>query len=252
MDKTRFQQPEYSNTRRVPALSPRLKKIADLVQEEAAIWDVGTDHGKLPVRLLLDGKVRYAIASDIKEGPLNSAKETAMNFGVEDRIEYRLCDGLGEEAPDGIDTVVIAGMGGETIINILKNAQWIIDKKVHLLMQPMSGIYKLRSFLYSNCYKIFSEHLVREKEKIYLCIDASGGGKSESFSFVDTRIGKYLVEGEPYRDYLVREKLRLKKEFNGADDGYRHIIQRAISDIESLIAGCLKRVDSLDKNNGGV
>jgi len=240
MERTGFLQPERDEIRRGPALTPRLKKLADLVREGSSVWDVGTDHGKLPVRLLLDGKVRRMVASDIKEGPLESARATATSFGVEDRIEFRLCDGLGSEAPDLIDTVIIAGMGGETMIDILENARWVVDRKVRLLLQPMSAIPKLRSYLYSNSYTVFGEHLVRERDKIYLCIDASGGGSAESYSFLDARIGKYLIKGEPYRDYLRREKMRLEKELYGADGDHKTIIRTAIGEIEDMIRGSVQ------------
>lgn len=252
MDESMLDRHEDGSVRRAPALTPRLMKLAGMVREGAVLWDVGTDHGKLPVRLLLDGKLHYAIASDIKAGPLDSARETAKRFGAEGRIEYRLCDGLGGEVPDGIDTVVIAGMGGETIIDILENARWTADREVRLLLQPMSGIYKLRSYLYSNPYTIFGEHLVRERGKIYLCIDASGGGSAESFSFLDTRIGKYTKAEEPYPDYIKKEMLRLKNELHGADAGYQDVILKAICEIESMLKGYPQKAEQQKQSDGSV
>jgi tRNA (adenine22-N1)-methyltransferase len=252
MDESRFSRLEDDNVRRAPALTPRLMKLAGMVREGAVLWDVGTDHGKLPVRLLLDGKLRHAVASDIKAGPLDSARETAKRFGVEGSIEYRLCDGLDGNVPDGIDTVVIAGMGGETIIDILENARWLAGSEVRLLLQPMSGIYKLRSYLYSNHYTVFGEHLVRERDKIYLCIDAAAGGSAESFSFLDTRIGKYTKAEEPYLDYIKKEMFRLKKELNGADAEYKGVIQKAIGEIESMIKGYPQIAEQQKQSDGSI
>ena len=105
-------------------LSPRLQAIAEQVPQGAHLADVGTDHGYLPVWLLRDGRINSAIAADLREGPLNRARETARRFNVEEQISFRLCDGLSAIRPEETDTVTIAGMGGETIISILEAAPW--------------------------------------------------------------------------------------------------------------------------------
>ena len=84
--------------------------------------DIGTDHAYLPVWLVLEGRVASAIASDLRPGPLQRAKETAKTYGTE--IDCRLCNGLTCITPDEVDTIVIAGMGGETIAAILSAAPW--------------------------------------------------------------------------------------------------------------------------------
>ena len=91
-------------------LTPRLAAVARLVHQAAHLADVGTDHAYLPVRLLLDGRIEYAIAADLREGPLSRARETAARYGVEGRISFRLCDGLSGVGREEADTVAIAGM----------------------------------------------------------------------------------------------------------------------------------------------
>ena len=104
-------------------LPPRLAAIAALVPDGARLADIGTDHALLPIRLLLDGKIQSAIAADIRPGPLSRAKENACAAMVTN-LSCVLCDGLTGISPDSVDTVVIAGMGGENIAGILRAAPW--------------------------------------------------------------------------------------------------------------------------------
>ena len=93
-------------------LTPRLGQIAAWVRPGAHLADVGTDHAYLPVWLTLQGRVASAIASDLRLGPLNRARDTGRRYGVEERITYRLGNGLAAVRPEECDTIVIAGMGG--------------------------------------------------------------------------------------------------------------------------------------------
>ena len=126
-------------TRRIE-LSPRLRLAADLVPEGARLADVGTDHAYLPACLLMEGKIPSAIAADLREGPLRRARETAAEYGCGDRMAFRLCDGLSGIRPEETDAVVIAGMGGETIAQILEAAPWVRTRKIPLVLQPMSSL----------------------------------------------------------------------------------------------------------------
>lgn len=103
-------------------LTPRLRQIAAWVRQGAHLADVGTDHAYLPVWLTLQGRVASAIASDLRRGPLDRAQETGRRYGVGDRITFRLGNGLAAVAPEECDTIVIAGMGGENIAQILAGA----------------------------------------------------------------------------------------------------------------------------------
>lgn len=153
-------------------LQPRLQAIADWVRPGARIVDVGTDHGYLPVFLLQNGTVGYAIASDINAAPLDHARRSAAEYGQE--MDFRLCNGLEAVGPDEVDTVVIAGMGGENIAAILLQAPW--TKEGHtLLLQPMSRPDYLRRFLGDHGYRITRERLVRDKGLLYPIVEAEGG-----------------------------------------------------------------------------
>lgn len=156
-------------------LSPRLAAIAALVPEGARLADVGTDHAYLPVRLLLDGGIASAVATDVNEGPLQRGRETAERYGV-GTILFRRCDGLADVRADEVDTVVIAGMGGDLIARILAAAPW--TKQAQLILQPMTAQEDLRRWLLENGYRIAKETLAQEGKKLYVILSATGGSST--------------------------------------------------------------------------
>ncbi len=157
-------------------LSPRLSCLRDWVVPGARLVDVGTDHGFLPTCLLLEDVCQTAIASDIGKGPLESARKTAERHGVLDRMIFVQSDGLEQISPEDVDTIVIAGMGGETMIHILEHAPWVNNPAYTLLLQPMSKVETLRSFLFSQGYEVERERLVEEPPFLYHALLARGGG----------------------------------------------------------------------------
>lgn len=152
-------------------LAPRLQLLADLVPQGARLADIGTDHGYLPVWLLQQGRISSAIAADIGAGPLEHARRTAREYDVYG-LAFRLCDGLSAIAPDEADTLVIAGMGGETIIHILESAPW--TRGCTLLLQPQTKIELLRAWLREHGYAADAERLVEDKGKLYLVLSVRG------------------------------------------------------------------------------
>ena len=148
-------------------LTPRLRAVADLVPEGASLADIGTDHAYLPACLLLEGKISRAIAADLREGPLNRARQTAREYNCSEDLFFRLCDGLSGIRPEEVDTIVIAGMGGETITAILADALWTRNGAYTLILQPMSAQNDLRRWLWQHGYDIQKEEIIREGEKLY-------------------------------------------------------------------------------------
>ncbi len=152
---------------RIFELSPRLRSVADLVPQGARFADVGTDHAYLPVWLILRGKIDSAIATDLREGPLNRARLTAEDHGVTGQISLRLCDGLSSIGPEEVDTISIAGMGGETIAEILSAAPWTGEGNRRLLLQPMTAHAELRAWLNGHGFCITGETLTSENKTLY-------------------------------------------------------------------------------------
>ncbi len=155
-------------------LTPRLETVARLVPSGARFADIGTDHAYLPVKLLLDGVIDRAIAADLREGPLSRARETARQYGVEDKVSFRLCDGLSGIERGEADAIAIAGMGGETIAAILAAAPWTKEHQT-LLLQPMTSFHDLRGWLQRSGYEICREHIAREGNRLYSVMEVRGG-----------------------------------------------------------------------------
>jgi len=195
------------------ALQPRLHLLARLVPEGCRLTDVGTDHGYLPVALLQQGRITAAIASDIGAEPLEHARRTAMQYGV-DGMDFRLCAGLSGVAPEETDVIVIAGMGGETIISILQDAPWTADGQHRLLLQPMTKAAALRRWLADNGYTFTDEHLVEDKGRIYpiLCVK---GGVFRPLTEAEALCGVLLADDPLYAAYLTEHIIKLRRSAEG-------------------------------------
>lgn len=156
-------------------LSPRLRTAADLIPGGARLADVGTDHAYLPAALILEGKIPFAIAADLRPGPLERARATVREYGLTGKVAFRLCDGLRGIQPDETDAVAIAGMGGETIAAILEAAPWTQERDVPLVLQPMSSMPDLRSWLRENGFRIVEERLAQEGDTLYTVLSVRAG-----------------------------------------------------------------------------
>ena len=160
---------------RRPELSPRLRMVGDLVPAGARLADVGTDHAYLPSALILEGKIPWAVAADLRQGPLDRARATVRTCGLTGRVAFRLCNGLTGIRPDEVDAVAIAGMGGETIAAILNAASWTRERDVPLILQPMSSMPDLREWLQNNGFSIEAERLAQEGDVLYTALLVRAG-----------------------------------------------------------------------------
>ena len=151
-------------------MNKRLEAIYALIGEGKGLVDVGTDHGYIPTALAQSGYAGNIIASDIKPGPLQAARRSATSAGVEDKIHFILCDGLDGCDPSAIDTIVIAGMGGDTICGILDRAEWCMTPDYTLILQPVTKAEVVRYWLAYNGYEFLDEVLVRDGGIIYQII----------------------------------------------------------------------------------
>ena len=156
-------------------LNQRLLACANFVRYNAHVCDVGTDHAQLPVYLIEQGIAETAIASDIVPKPLESAKRTISAHGLNSVIQTILSDGLQQIPPDGLTDIVIAGMGGETMIHILETAPFPLDD-MHLILQPMTKAEILREWLYLNAFDIVQETFVKDGKFVYviMCVQKTG------------------------------------------------------------------------------
>ncbi len=169
-------------------LSDRLQAVASLVEPGASVIDVGTDHAMVPVWLIQTGRAARVLATDIRPGPLAGAAALVEKTGTGTAVELRLTDGLSGIDPAGWDTVIIAGMGGETMVSILSAAPWTREG-VRLILSPHSKRALLRRFLWESGYRIGSERLVEDAGRIYPILTAAGGA-SDAYSPAELHLGK--------------------------------------------------------------
>ena len=190
-----------------PKISKRLLCAASFVKKGDFIADVGTDHAYLPIYLYTSGIISGAVVSDINEGPIERAQKNIREFSCESKIIPVLCDGLSKIEEYSPDTVFILGMGGELIANIIAGAEWLKQKAIKLVMQPMTHSEILREYLAANGFEICDEALV-EDSKIYQVIVAKYTGVINSFNKLELRFGKInLFKCEDILiDALMREK----------------------------------------------
>ncbi len=204
------------------SLSARLQAVAELVPQGAKLADVGTDHGRLPVWLIQNGVIDRAVASDLRPAPLSRAKELAEKWGVADRISFRLCDGLAAIPPWEAQVVTIAGMGGETIADILQAARWTREPGHLFILQAMSGMDGLRRYLSGNGFFIRQETLVREGKTLYVVILAQLG-EMKPYTEGEIWVGRQSWDMDaPLRSlYLEQELHKLRRAVKGLEQSQR-------------------------------
>jgi len=212
-------------------LGNRLGAIFDWVKG-GTVADIGTDHALLPVALVQSGKCTGGYACDIKKGPLESAGRTIAAADLSDKIERVLCDGI-PAVCDDCDTIVIAGMGGLMIADIISRSD--ISLHTQLLLQPMTKAAQLRRYLVENGFTIERETYVREGKMIYVILDVRRG-QSVPYSEGDIEVGMF-TDSAVGREYVQRrlDLLRMRRE-NEAQAG------RDTSGLEKRIRELEKRV----------
>lgn len=203
-------------------LTPRLKYISELVSDGKKIADIGTDHGYIPISLLLDKKISFAILSDINRGPLNNAKKEVTKNNVQNYVDLRLGSGM-ETLRDGeVDQVIIAGMGGILISEIIEKKIELSKKLDKLILQPMQAPEELRKYLYSNDFDIIEEHFVKEDHRIYEIIEVKYSKESHTrkiheeykeyiFSLIEKFCNNSVYENEMKQETKQETKQEIKK-----------------------------------------
>lgn len=151
-------------------ISPRLLSCAGFVSPGDRVADVGCDHGYLAIHLLTEGIASRVIASDINEGPLQSAVRNAEKYGVKDQISFHLSDGV-RNIPRDFDTLVCAGMGGDTMVHILEEAPWLREERYRLILQCQSKTPMLRRYLSEQGWRITEETALKDGRFLYTVME---------------------------------------------------------------------------------
>lgn len=193
----------YRNIR----LDARLSAVAEQVRSGVTLYDVGTDHAYLPVFLMQQGRISRAIASDVAEGPLASAKETVREAGLADRIETVLSDGLRSVTLLPPCDVTIAGMGGDLIARILSDQPAVRQEDVRLILQPMTKQEHLRRYLLGNGFLIDAE-LTAEEGRLYEILVCRYTGTPYALTEAELLIGRREARREDACFLRMVEKKR--------------------------------------------
>ncbi len=161
---------------------------------------MGCDHAYITTEALTLGKATFSVASDIRPGPLSKARDNIEAAGLSGKAKLLLADGLdgiGEYAPDDI---IISGMGGELIADIIDRAPFLQNEKIHLILQPMTSQDKLRAYLCSSGYRIDTEAVPAERTHLYQVISAYYTGRPFALTAAELAVGQVSVKPEEYRD----------------------------------------------------
>lgn len=180
-------------------LTKRLKRIASYVPKGNIVADVGTDHGYIPIYLVISGISPFVYAMDIRKGPLEKAKHNIQSYHIENSVETILSDGLKELGNRKVDTLIIAGMGGMLIHKILTEEQDKLKDIAHLILSPHLDVEQVRRTVHQLGFYITQEDFIEEDGKFYPIINCKHG--EEHYTDLEYQYGKALVK-ESHKTYL--------------------------------------------------
>ena len=207
-------------------LSKRLKAVASLVEKGSSVADVGTDHGYIQVYLIENGIVSSAIAMDINEKPLASCQALVKSKGLENKIQTRLSNGLENLKRGECDTVIIAGMGAELIVDILSHCDF--KNELHLILQPMTHPEIARKYLYDNGFEIFNDFIVKDSKHFYSAFDAKYTGTKTPKTQKDYYFGN--ISDFSHKEYFLHLLNYLKNKSKSGID-----LSEVISAVEAIL-----------------
>ena len=209
------------------------------------VSDVGCDHAYLSLSLVLSGVADGAIASDVREGPLEAAKANICRHGCEGKIDTLLTDGLvGVEGYDPTD-IVICGMGGETIMTILNEAPFVKTLGRRVILQPMTGVAELAIYLQMNGFRVYAERYALDDKKPYRIFGAVYDGISRDVSLTDALIGHPTFDEdlEAYLAFGRKTAAGIAKKANGI-----RASGKDASELDALYEDIFKRISDTKSN----
>ena len=207
----------------------RLDLILSLLKPGCRIADIGCDHAYIPINAVSSGAASFAYASDVRRGPLSRAEKNVVSAGLSERIVLKLADGLDGAEKYDPDTIIIAGMGGELIAEIIERAPFVKTDKITLILQPMTAQDKLRAYLLSSGFEIRRECIAKEAERLYQVIVCSYTQKPQKYTDAELIVGRNHGDRELaaalYKKYIKKfEKIMKGKAAAGADDEFERRI----------------------------
>ncbi len=195
-------------------LTPRMKEICAMVDNGAKVADIGTDHAYIPIFLICQKIITYAVASDLRPGPLEQAKQHLMRYGASSCVRLCLANGLEGIEPNEVDTAILAGMGGELITKLISAS---IPVGIQcLLLQPMTHPELIRENIAKVGFTISQEKLVKEGRKLYVVMKAKRGegapcGRRQQY------FSSLLYDDPLFETFIIKEQKRAKAALAGME-----------------------------------
>ncbi len=197
-------------------LDKRLLSVASMVKKGSVVADIGTDHAYLLCYLLENEICEKGIAADLRKGPLENARQTVIASGLNEKVELVLSDGLQNIKENSCDTIVIAGMGGILISEILEKAPWVKNKNIHIIAQPMSHSETLREYFVKNGFKILKEKTSTDSKHYYCVMSAVYTGEKQEKSPAYYYLGELLSNSDETTKIYIEKMLTSLKKRNDA------------------------------------
>ena len=219
-------------------ISDRLLACASFIKKGDRVADIGCDHGYLSLYLLTNGIARSCIASDVNEGPLQSAMRNARKFGMSGKMEFCLSDGA-RNIPRDFDCMVCAGMGADTIMSIIQqSSEWLKDSKYRLILQCQFKRPELRQWLYDEGFRINRETLAKDGKFVYSIMEVvydPGHGITPAQTYITPQL---LEANHPLLpEYYERVKHGIELTIFGmkrANDDQLPIFETILSDLKNM------------------
>ena len=185
----------------------RLKSLVKYIDSTDKVIDIGCDHALLDIYLIKNNILNNIIVSDISSNALNQGIKNIKKYNLESFIDTRLGNGLEVlNSSDNIDTIIISGMGTNTILDILNNSYFKNINK--LIIQSNKDYYTLRKYLTNNGFYISNEEAVFVNDKVYLNIVFIRGNKE--YNEYELKFGTNMLNKEKYYKYLIDKKVSIK------------------------------------------
>lgn len=220
-------------------ISERLLAIANMIDDSSNVFDVGCDHGLLDIYITLNKKNVKAIATDLRQSALSQAQNNISVYGLNNKIETRISNGISAmKRSDNIDTIIIAGMGYQTIVSILKENIYKLSNIKNIIIQSNTKVYKIRKIISELGFYIEKEALVKDKSKIYVVIKFKRGYKR--YSKVQLFIGPCLLKNKnplfyEYYSIFLEKKINILNNMPDDNSDIRNTIEQEINIIKKEI-----------------
>ena len=189
----------------------RLEEIINLVEDNSIVADIGTDHGIVPYELIKSNKAKKVIASDISEKSLDKLREKLDYLDEPEKIILNVSDGLDNLNEYQVDTIIISGMGGNLIVDILNKNIDVAKSANCLILGANNSLSVLRKFLHDNSFEIIEEVDLFENDKYYQIIKIKVGKQLFSNDY-EYEFGKFLIDNksENLKQY-IKQQIENKK-----------------------------------------